>query len=91
MIDFDWSYLGIIDFQSAASGINVGSIQILASPSGRIQIIELDHGLDTILFEYDNAQHLAMWMTDFVQDILKLIGIKRKIRNECNRQGTISD
>lgn len=79
------THLGKINFKSAATGIDVGSIEILTCTCSRIEAIKFNHGLNAVLFEDDNAQHLAMWIANFMQDILQKTKREREIESERER------
>lgn len=76
-IEFFW--LGVVDLERAAAGIDVAPVEGLPSSGGGIDAVKLNHRLDSVLLEYHDALHWAVRLADGVQNV------------HCNRIDWIDD
>lgn len=76
-IEFFW--LGVVDLERAAAGVDVTSVEGLPSSGGGIDAVKLNHRLDSVLLEYHDALHWSVRLADGVQNV------------HCNRIDWIDD
>lgn len=62
--------LCILDPQGTATGVNVTSVQIHFRSFRRLDAVELNHGLNAVLFEDHDSIHLSVWIADLVNHLL---------------------
>lgn len=65
------AYLGKLDAQRTAAGINVTTVQRLLGAACGVNAVEFDHRLHAVLLEYDYAHHFALRAANLMDNILK--------------------
>ena len=66
--------LGELDPECAAARVDVSTRERFLGPRGRLHRVKLHHGLDAVLLEDDDPQHLAVAGRDGLDDVLLEMG-----------------
>ena len=69
LVDVQFIWLCVLDLESAAAAVDVASVQALLRSPGRLQAVELQHGLHSVLLKDDDSQQFAEGRGDGVEDL----------------------